>query len=141
MQTGVAKGLKVPCLFMINEVSIRCQKKSRRLVYAVYPRIPPPNTPLAPPKSSWDRGLVSAAWKAPLWARVICFSIHLWSTKSLLVLTICKTVRSKLVTGSIFRKQRVAACWWGMHPLHPSLQDPPLAHSTSSDLLAEYKGH
>jgi len=26
-QTGVAKGLKVPCLFMIAEVSIRCQKK------------------------------------------------------------------------------------------------------------------
>ena len=23
---GVAKGLKVPCLFMITEVSIRCQK-------------------------------------------------------------------------------------------------------------------
>jgi len=43
-QRGVAKGLKVPCLFMITEVSIRC-KKPRRLVYAVYPRIPP-NTPL-----------------------------------------------------------------------------------------------
>ena len=42
MQTGVAKGLKVPCLFMITEVSIRCQKNPRRLVYAVYPRIPPP---------------------------------------------------------------------------------------------------
>jgi len=26
MQTGVAKGLKVPCLFMITEMSIRCQK-------------------------------------------------------------------------------------------------------------------
>jgi len=25
-QRGVAKGLKVPCLFMIAEVSIRCQK-------------------------------------------------------------------------------------------------------------------
>ena len=25
-QRGVAKGLKVPCLFMIVEVSIRCQK-------------------------------------------------------------------------------------------------------------------
>ena len=31
---------------MITEVSIRCQK-TRRLVYGVYPRIPPPNTPLA----------------------------------------------------------------------------------------------
>ena len=44
-QRGVAKGLKVPCLFMITEVCIRCQK-TRRLVYGVYPRIPP-NTPLA----------------------------------------------------------------------------------------------
>jgi len=44
-QRGVAKGLKVPCLFMITEVSIRCPKKTRRLVYGVYPRIPP-NTPL-----------------------------------------------------------------------------------------------
>ena len=26
-QTGVEKGLKVPCLFMITEVSIRSQKK------------------------------------------------------------------------------------------------------------------
>ena len=25
-QRGVAKGLKVPCLFMITEVSIRCKK-------------------------------------------------------------------------------------------------------------------
>ena len=25
-QRGMAKGLKVPCLFMITEVSIRCQK-------------------------------------------------------------------------------------------------------------------
>ena len=29
MQRGVAKVLKVPCLFMITEVSIRCQKKPR----------------------------------------------------------------------------------------------------------------
>ena len=43
-QRGVAKGLKVPCLFMIAEVSICCQKKPRRLVYAVYPRIPQKNT-------------------------------------------------------------------------------------------------
>ena len=38
-QRGVAKGLKVLCLFMITEVSIRCQKKTWRLVYAVYPPI------------------------------------------------------------------------------------------------------
>ena len=41
----MAKGLKVPCLLIIAEVNIRCQKKPRRLVYTVYPRIPP-NTPL-----------------------------------------------------------------------------------------------
>jgi len=44
-QTGLAKGLKVTCLFMIAEVNIRCQIKPRRLVYGLYPRIPP-NTPL-----------------------------------------------------------------------------------------------
>jgi len=38
MQRGVAKGLKVPYLFMITEVSIRCQK-TQRLVYGVYPPI------------------------------------------------------------------------------------------------------
>jgi len=37
-QRGVAKGLNVPCLFVITEVSIRCQK-TRRLVYGVYPPI------------------------------------------------------------------------------------------------------
>jgi len=50
-QSGVAKGLKVPCLFMITEVTVRwvyAVKKPRRLIYmyAVYPRIPPTNTPL-----------------------------------------------------------------------------------------------
>ena len=45
MQRGVAKGLKVPCLFMITEVSIPCQKTPEgRLVYGVYPRIPPQYT-------------------------------------------------------------------------------------------------
>jgi len=42
-QRAVEKGLKVPCLFMITEVSIRCQK-TWRLVYGVYPRIPPQYT-------------------------------------------------------------------------------------------------
>jgi len=39
-QWGLAKGPKVPCLFMITEVSIRCQKNPYTRVY------PPPNTPL-----------------------------------------------------------------------------------------------
>ena len=44
-QTGVAKGLKVPCLFMITEVSIRSQKNPEVGIR----RIPAytPNTPLA----------------------------------------------------------------------------------------------
>ena len=40
-QTGVAKGLKVPCLFMIAEVSIRCQKKPGGW-YTAYTRVYPP---------------------------------------------------------------------------------------------------
>ena len=41
MQTGVAKGLKVPCLFMITEVSIRYQKNSGGW-YTPYTRVSPP---------------------------------------------------------------------------------------------------
>jgi len=39
-QRGVAKGLKVPCLFMITEVSIRCPKKPRGW-YTAYTRVYP----------------------------------------------------------------------------------------------------
>ena len=41
MQRGVAKGLKVPYLFMITEVSIRCQKKPGGW-YTAYTRVYPP---------------------------------------------------------------------------------------------------
>ena len=44
-QRCVAKGLKVPCLFMITEVSIRCQKKPGGW-YTAHTRVYPPNTPL-----------------------------------------------------------------------------------------------
>jgi len=37
----VAKGLKVPCLFMITEVSIRCQKNPGGW-YTPYTRVYPP---------------------------------------------------------------------------------------------------
>ena len=40
-QTGVAKGLKVPCFFMITEVSIRCQNKPGGW-YTPYTRLYPP---------------------------------------------------------------------------------------------------
>jgi len=40
-QMGVAKGLKVPCLFMITEVSIRCPKKPGGW-YTAYTRVYPP---------------------------------------------------------------------------------------------------
>jgi len=45
-QRGVAKGLKVPCLFMITEVSIRCQKNSDVGIRGIPAYTPPPNTPL-----------------------------------------------------------------------------------------------
>jgi len=41
MQRGVPKGLKVPCLFMIAEVSIRCGKKPGGW-YTPYTRVYPP---------------------------------------------------------------------------------------------------
>jgi len=44
MQRGVAKGLKVPCLFMITEVSIRCQKNPEVGIRRIYRRIPPQYT-------------------------------------------------------------------------------------------------
>jgi len=40
-QTGAAKGLKVPCLFMITEVSICCQKNPGGW-YTPYTRVYPP---------------------------------------------------------------------------------------------------
>ena len=43
---GVAKGLKVPCLFMITEVSIRCQKNPEVSIRRIPAYTPPPNTPL-----------------------------------------------------------------------------------------------
>ena len=42
-QTGVPKGLKVPCLFMIAEVSIRCQKNPGSW-YTPYTRVYPQYT-------------------------------------------------------------------------------------------------
>ena len=44
-QRAVENGLKVPCLFMITEVSMRCQKKPGGW-YTPYTRVYPPNTPL-----------------------------------------------------------------------------------------------
>ena len=42
MQMGVAKGLKVPCLFMITEVSIRCPKNPEVGVQRIPAYTPPP---------------------------------------------------------------------------------------------------
>jgi len=49
-QRGVAKGLKVPCLFMITEVSIRCQKNQEvgiRCILAYTPQYTTGSDPLA----------------------------------------------------------------------------------------------
>jgi len=51
MQTGVAKGLKVPCLFMIAEVSIRYEKNSGGW-YTPYTRVSPQYT-TDPDASPW----------------------------------------------------------------------------------------
>jgi len=44
MQTGVTKGLKVPCLFMITEVSIRCQKNPEVGMHRIPAYTPPQYT-------------------------------------------------------------------------------------------------
>ena len=60
-QTGVAKGLKVPCLFMITEVSIRSQKTPEvGIGYAVYPRITP-NAPLTIAAQSYQSYQISVS--------------------------------------------------------------------------------
>ena len=48
-QRGVAKGLNVPCLFMITEVSIRCQKNLEVGLRRIPAYTSPPNTPLRMP--------------------------------------------------------------------------------------------
>jgi len=50
MQRGVAKGLKVPCLFMITEVSIRCQKNPEVGIRRI-----PTYTPQHTTGCSWQR--------------------------------------------------------------------------------------
>ena len=42
MQTSVAKGIKVPCIIMITEVSIRCQKNSEVGIRRISAYTPPP---------------------------------------------------------------------------------------------------
>ena len=41
-QRGVAKGLKVPCLFVITEVCIRCQKNPEVGIRRIPAYTPPP---------------------------------------------------------------------------------------------------
>ena len=56
-QRGVAKGLKVPCLFMITEVSIRCQKNPEVGVRRIPAYTPPQYTTayrVGPKKSAAD---------------------------------------------------------------------------------------
>ena len=43
-QRAVEKGLKVPCLFMINEVSIRCQKNLEVAILRIPAYTPPQYT-------------------------------------------------------------------------------------------------
>ena len=63
MQRGVAKGLKVPCLFMIAEVSIRCQKNPGGW-YTPYTRVyhPPIHHCMYVSMEHWDGSV--AEWLA-----------------------------------------------------------------------------
>ena len=80
-QTGVAKGLKVPCLFMITEVSIRCQKNHGGW-YTPYTRVYPPihhcSLPLflprkSPPRTSGVATQVAKGRTHPLSGKYIIF--------------------------------------------------------------------
>ena len=53
-QRGVAKGLKVHCLFVITEVSIHCQKNPEVGIRRI-----PPNTPL----ETWVFCLCAPVWR------------------------------------------------------------------------------
>jgi len=69
-QRGVAKGLKVPCLFMIAEVSICCQKNPGGW-YTPYTRVYPKKTPLVLP--FWYQLTRVVLEKGPL-NRCVCAS-------------------------------------------------------------------
>jgi len=67
-QTGVAKGLKVPCLFMIAEVSIRCQKNPGGW-YTPYNRV------YTPPIHHWPCPLFSLEITENHYIYVDCLSL------------------------------------------------------------------
>ena len=68
---GVAKGLKVPCLFMITEVSIRCQKKPGGW-YTAYTHVYPPNTPLSEGPLKYSKEVWGSTARTPsgVWAEI-----------------------------------------------------------------------
>ena len=71
MQRGVAKGLKVHCLFMITEVSIRCQKNPEVGIHRIPAYTPQYTTgyaPVADLHPCADRSMVHTALAAcSLW--------------------------------------------------------------------------
>jgi len=68
MQRGVAKGLKVPCLFMITEVSIRCQKTPEVGIR----RIPA----YTPPQYTTGYGVPCMGCFHLFWVVLLCSSSH-----------------------------------------------------------------
>jgi len=63
-QKGVAKGLKVPCLVMITEVSIRCQKNPEVGIRRIPAYTPPQYTTGPCAGAQCAHWLTSAAWSA-----------------------------------------------------------------------------
>ena len=91
MQRGVVKGLKVPCLFMITEVSIRCQKNPevgiRRIpaytpqyTTAVRPHLSVCQAQL-PVKKLFPQSRVTGAYFVGLWLCVLVNFMHNASCK------------------------------------------------------------
>ena len=72
MQRGVAKGLKVPCLFMITEVSIRCQKNPEVGIR----RIPPQYTTGPTWLSTFDKEILNCSTKNALQYNFIVIHFH-----------------------------------------------------------------
>jgi len=109
-QRGVAKGLKGHCLFVITERWVYAVKKTRRLVYAVYPRIPP-NTPLsiAYPTRSVDGLLISLPLAVSPWVDKPVKSVMYGKCNARFTVTFTATGHHHPLTGTKFTD------WWQRH--------------------------
>ena len=107
-QRGVAKGLKVPCLFMIIEVSIRCQKNPEVGIRRMYPRIPP----------QYTTGLEYEVPQSRLYC--LCINVALCSTA---LQCICRVIRRSSMTMKA-------------HTYYIIFGRPPIGGGASPNILA-----